>query len=162
MDAKSFPGRGVSGTAGWAFWTDWDFGSLQPPPALSYSDRVGWVVLEAAGISQNIQTCRSRAKATFAASTSKYQNTVCVFLTTVFWKWKGLLEKYPPNIFLFLFFGNIEKPSNHKEKPSPHVTREFYYFLQTKLYLPTMATIYSAVASNPLTRRGIAFPSGAD
>ena len=41
----------------------------------------------------------------------------------------GNMEKYPPNIFLFLFFGDVEKSFNHKEKLSPNVTREFHYFL---------------------------------
>lgn len=74
----------------------------------------------------------------------------------------GNMEKYPPNIFLFLFFGDIEKSFNDKEKPSPNVTRELHDFLQTKPYSPTMATICSAVASNPSTQWGIAFSSGAD
>ena len=75
----------------------------------------------------------------------------------------GNVEKYPSNIFLFLFLGDSEKSFNPKIKdPLPNITREFHYFLQTKPYLTTMATICSAVVSNPLTQQRIALPSGAD
>lgn len=67
----------------------------------------------------------------------------------------GNTEKYPPNIFVFFFFGDTAKSFNHEEKPSPRVMREFHHFLQTKPYSPTVATISSAVASDPSGRWGL-------
>lgn len=75
----------------------------------------------------------------------------------------GNAEKYPSSIFLFLSVGDSEKSFNHKIKdPLPNITREFHYFLQTKPYLPTVATICSAVVSTPLAQQRIALPAGAD